>query len=179
MNSWCPTCAKLNKPDIELLKAYASNKQGKLLTKIYKNNRTKMLWECAHGHQWEATAHAVVYQNHWCIYCTLFKSENQCRNLLNIIFSGNFLKYRIKYQNCVLEFDGYDKNLNIAFEYQGYQHYIYPNIFHKTKEAFISQQYRDKLKKEYCKNNNIYLIEIPYNCGNITNFIHTAYEQYL
>ena len=52
MNSWCPTCAKLNKPDIELLKAYASNKQGKLLTKIYKNNRTKMLWECAHGHQW-------------------------------------------------------------------------------------------------------------------------------
>ena len=29
-------------------------------------------------------------------------------------------------------------------------------------EKFKSQQYRDKIKTEYCKNNNIKLIRIPY-----------------
>ena len=60
------------------------------------------------------------------------------------------------------EFDGYNEEHKIAFEYHGYQHYVYPNFFHKTEKDFLSNQERDKAKEEYCKENNIKLIIIPY-----------------
>jgi hypothetical protein len=34
--------------------------------------------------------------------------------------------------------------------------------FHKNKEAFYNQKYRDELKKRMCKDNGIILIEVPY-----------------
>lgn len=47
-------------------------------------------------------------------------------------------------------------------EYQGSQHYIYPNTFHKRKEDFDLQQNRDKQKKQYCEKHGIKLLEISY-----------------
>lgn len=66
-----------------------------------------------------------------------------------------------------LPFDFYIKSKNICIEYDGEQHFI-PIRFNKNitqeemNEKFKSQQYRDKIKTEYCKNNNIKLIRIPY-----------------
>ena len=42
------------------------------------------------------------------------------------------------------------------------QHYEYVPYFHKNKEAFYNQKYRDELKKRMCKDNGIVLIEVPY-----------------
>ena len=47
-------------------------------------------------------------------------------------------------------------------EYNGGQHYYYSKFYHKTKEEYKNQLKRDKNIKEYCKNNNIIFIEIPY-----------------
>lgn len=179
MNSWCPVCAKLAKPTIQSLREYASNNKGKLLTAQYKNNRQKLVWECEKGHQWEASAHCVVYQKHWCHTCAVFKSERESLSLAAKIFNFSFTKKRIIYNDVKLEFDGFNEEHKIAIEYQGYQHYIFPNYFHTSKEEFYSQQNRDLLKREYCKLNGIYLIEIPFNCGSLSDFIKTAYEQYL
>ena len=33
------------------------------------------------------------------------------------------------------ELDGYCKQLKLAFEYDGIQHHVYPNPFHKSKEG--------------------------------------------
>ena len=46
-------------------------------------------------------------------------------------------------------------------EYQGQQHYE-PIEYFGGIEKFKQQQINDNLKKEYCQNNNIKLIEIPY-----------------
>lgn len=46
-------------------------------------------------------------------------------------------------------------------EYQGIQHYNCVDYF-GGQEGFEKQQYRDNLKRQYCKENNIKLIEIPY-----------------
>ena len=51
----------------------------------------------------------------------------------------------------ILELDGYNHKLRLAFEYNGYQHYDYPNVFHKTREEFYKQRERDRLKAELCK----------------------------
>ena len=52
-------------------------------------------------------------------------------------------------------------------EYQGSQHYIFPNTFHKNKEDFETQRRRDEQKKEYCKKHGIKLIQITYLQNNI------------
>jgi len=61
-----------------------------------------------------------------------------------------------------MELDGYNKELEIAFEYQGGQHYKFVKGFHKTKENYFKLVERDKLKQEVCKEHNIDLIIIPY-----------------
>ena len=44
--------------------------------------------------------------------------------------------------------DIYVPSLNLCVEYQGMQHYIYPNRYHKSYDEFIRQRERDKQKKE-------------------------------
>ena len=52
--------------------------------------------------------------------------------------------------------------LKLACEYNGIQHYEYSPYFHKTKEQFYAQKYRDILKKDLCEKNGIRLISVPY-----------------
>jgi hypothetical protein len=56
-----------------------------------------------------------------------------------------------------LELDGYNKDLNIAFEFQGRQHSSADTQFRDDYEMQIA---RDKLKRELCKQHGINLIEI-------------------
>ena len=46
-------------------------------------------------------------------------------------------------------------------EYDGIQHFK-PGMFNGTEEDFVNTQIRDKQKNEYCKENGIPLIRIPY-----------------
>ena len=61
-----------------------------------------------------------------------------------------------------LELDCYNNELRLAVEYNGAQHYNYIPFFHKNKEAFYNQKYRDEIKRIRCKELGITLIEIPY-----------------
>ena len=60
-----------------------------------------------------------------------------------------------------LRFDFYISDYNIIIEYQGQQHY-FPNDYFGGENQFKEQIANDNKKKEYCKDNNIKLIEIPY-----------------
>ena len=50
----------------------------------------------------------------------------------------------------------------IIIEYNGKQHYEYVEHFHKDIETFKRKLYRDFRVKEYCLENDILFIEIPY-----------------
>ncbi len=67
---WCPYCAGVAKPTIESLKELAASRGGKCLSPEYVNNREKILWECAKGHQFEMNFKAVKQQNQWCTICS-------------------------------------------------------------------------------------------------------------
>ena len=60
-----------------------------------------------------------------------------------------------------MSLDFYNGNKNIAIEVQGAQHIKYTPFFHrKSKSTFLSQVRRDNEKQEFCKINDIKLVEI-------------------
>lgn len=55
-----------------------------------------------------------------------------------------------------------DDNMTYWIEYNGEQHYNWCEHFHHTKEDFDNQLRRDQNVRNYCSDNNIVLIEIPW-----------------
>ena len=61
-----------------------------------------------------------------------------------------------------IDFALYVGELTYWIEYNGEQHYTWCKHFQPTKEDFDNQLKRDQNVRDYCKNNNIILIEIPW-----------------
>lgn len=74
----------------------------------------------------------------------------------------DFMANQVTGSRYNLEFDCFNPELRLAVEYNGAQHYKYIPFFHKNKEAFYNQKYRDELKRIKCKDLGITLIEVPY-----------------
>jgi hypothetical protein len=51
----------------------------------------------------------------------------------------------------------------ICIEVHGEQHYKYTPFFHGSKLNFMKHKKRDREKKEWCRLNDIAVIELPYN----------------
>jgi hypothetical protein len=108
------------------------------------------------------------------------KGEIECRRVLREIFNKPFEKARPQFLNNPvtggsfnLELDCFDDELKIAVEYNGRQHYEYTPFFHKNKDQFTMQKYRDDMKRRICKDQGILLIEVPHTIPikNIESFI--------
>lgn len=67
----------------------------------------------------------------------------------------------------LLELDGYSKSLKLAFEYDGIQHHVFPNLFHENRRQFEKQRRRDNMKDRKCRINKVTLIRIKYDVENI------------
>lgn len=94
-------------------------------------------------------------------------SEGICRTLIQSITGKFFVSVRPTFltnpkSGRCLELDGYNEELKLAFEYNGIQHYVWPNKFHKKKAEFVAQVARDKFKEARCKELGITLLIIPY-----------------
>ena len=115
------------------------------------------------------------------------KGEIGTRKVLESIFRLPFNKARPTFLlnpvtggTNALELDCYNPGLKLAAEYNGEQHYKYIPFFHKNKEAFLNQKYRDDMKHRICKEKGIDLIIIPYTVKieNIYSYIYD-YLKYL
>ena len=98
---------------------------------------------------------------------TASRGENECRRCIELITRKQFIKVKHpKLKNPVtgsfLELDCYNDELKLGIEYQGQQHYKFNPHFHKTKADFQLQKYRDWIKAKLCQEENIKLIEVPY-----------------
>ena len=67
--SWCPKCAGNKRYTVEDMQRIANERGGKCLSNTYKNNMTKLLWECSKGHQWEAMPMKIL-SGTWCRKCS-------------------------------------------------------------------------------------------------------------
>jgi hypothetical protein len=66
--SWCPHCAGNARLTIEDMKDVAGKRGGRCISVVYRNNHTKLLWECAAGHRWEAIP-MNIRAGSWCPVC--------------------------------------------------------------------------------------------------------------
>jgi len=98
-----------------------------------------------------------------CQKCSESKGELIITNFL-IAEQINFIKQKT-FDDCLMKnklpFDFYLPDYNICIEYDGEQHYKPIKIFGGV-DRFIKQQQTDKIKNEYCYNNNIHLFRIKY-----------------
>ncbi|MFM9435074.1 thiol-disulfide isomerase/thioredoxin [Janthinobacterium sp. CG_23.3] len=66
---WCATCTRLSRRlTIEDMQRLAGKRDGQCLSSEYANSHTKLLWQCAAGHQWPATP-ANIGRGKWCPKC--------------------------------------------------------------------------------------------------------------
>lgn len=121
------------------------------------------------------------------------KGEVECRRVLRELYGRSFSKSRPEFlknqalgngQN--LELDCFDKITRpdgtpvlLGVEYNGIQHYQFVPYFHKNKQSFETQKYRDYIKKQMCKDNGVILIEVPYKVklADIKRYLITELEK--
>lgn len=65
---WCPVCGGSMPLTIEEMKSIAKLRGGECLSKRYINSKTKLLWKCKQGYQWEAIP-SLIKRGAWCPHC--------------------------------------------------------------------------------------------------------------
>ena len=93
------------------------------------------------------------------------KAVEQVLQDLNITYLPQYTFSDCRDKN-LLPFDFYLPKLNKCIEYDG-QHHYFPVTFNgvskeRAIENHLTTLKHDKIKNEYCKNNNIELLRIPY-----------------
>lgn len=92
--------------------------------------------------------------------------EGKCREILEEIYKMPFPNTRppwlLSKKGKPMELDCYNETLQLALEYNGEQHYNFPNYTNCSYSDFKEQQERDKLKVRICSERNIKLIVVPY-----------------
>lgn len=104
-----------------------------------------------------------VLKGRGCSHCVESKGERLVRQWLEKCDIK--YKYQEPFDDCrdvlPFPFDFYLPEFNVCIEYDGKQHFE-PIEYFGGQEAFEYTQKHDKIKNEYCKNNNIKLLRIPY-----------------
>ena len=147
------------------------------IQRIGSNHNRHSLWKCKCdcGNDIIVTYGHLINGDTKPCGCIKSQGESKIKNILlqnDIIYESQktFEDCRFPDTNMLARFDFYLPEYNVLIEYDGQQHYNYTNSGWNTEENFLKTQNRDKYKNEWCKNNNIKLIRIPYTDFNILNF---------
>lgn len=143
------------------------NKQG-FKSKVLKVNKDDVLIECECGEQYNVSKDHLIYGCQCvCKKCT--KSMSLLERTIECWLNEHNIQYieqktfdnLVGIGNKALRFDFYIPEHNACIEVNGRQHYQDVRFDGQTFTLDITQEH-DKRKRQYCKNNDIALIEIPY-----------------
>lgn len=181
---WCKICGYKKTQEkrklqngLSRLQTIAAANNGKCLSEYYKNSSTKYKWECKKGHIWKAI-YPSIEKGSWCPICRESKGERVIANILDklgiqYIRQYSFSNCRYKYK---LRFDFFLPTYNCLIEFDGKQHFKKPiNKWKKFNLKYV--QDKDKIKNEYCINNGVKLLRIPYNMfDKIRDILYDLYK---
>lgn len=137
----------------------------------YKNTDTPILVESLKcHHQFIARPQELLRNPFQCPICNSSIGE---KHILYWLEEKQISYYR-QYKICnKYKVDFFLPQNNLFIEYNGIQHY-YPVKFFGGQETLAKQQQRDNFIREYCKQNNIKLLEISYlDLKNIERILET------
>lgn len=142
-----------------------NNKNFIVCSDKYINEKVKMKFLCLNCNEYFYNTWCCIKNGQECTNCSeKSKGESKVKNFLhnyNIDYIRQFSFLNCRGKKKPLPFDFYLPDYNICIEYQGIQHYK-PIEHFGGEEQFKLQQKLDQIKRDYCKKNNIKLIEIPY-----------------
>ena len=98
----------------------------------------------------------VPSSNHNCMESA---SELRLYNILCLLYTKNKVfrhvhpLWSVGNKGALLEYDVAVPSLGVLIEYDGIQHFKFPNPFHKTKKEFRELRKRDRLKTKLAKIN--------------------------
>lgn len=185
--SGCPQCGIAKRNDAErkslddfIAELHLVNPNIKVLGE-YVNTHTPIKCQCLRdGHIWFPYPANLLNKSAGCPKCNMSLHESTMLSVLddlNIQYISQYSIPECRYKQP-LKFDAYNTEYDVAFEYNGEQHYRAIDFAGKGKEWAQEQlkinQKRDKIKSNYCKDHNISLIVIPYwEKGDMKNYIVT------
>lgn len=177
-NTWCPICAGNTPRTLDELRMLVEKRGGRLLSTEYVNVDSLYDFECNLGHTF-TNQFKKVMKGQWCPTCNRStKSEEIARACMEGIFGAPFPKKRPKWlrnaRNRQMELDGFCEELNLAFEYQGYQHFQESTIF---SPGGLEQRIGDDTKKlELCEQHGVHLFYFTHE-NDYDNFAEIAINQ--
>lgn len=174
--TWCKTCAGNTLPSLDSMQEIARKMGGECLSTQFFNSNQKLHWRCAEGHDWWTVGYHVR-AGHWCPTCSAGNSERICKDIFEQIFGKPFLKVKpawlLNGRSRRMELDGYCKELQVAFEYHGVQHFQHIEHFHREDKSLSQRQLDDERKERLCREHGVHLFVIPYTvpAGEIPQFV--------
>ena len=165
----CLRTAKLK--TISRYKDHTGEKFGKL-TVLYitdrRNTQSRPYWHCKCDCGTEVDVLITDLQSGHTTSCGCSNSKGELviskilkENNISFEKEKTFDSCRFKDTNQLARFDFYVNN-EYLIEYDGIQHFQYSGSGWDTEENFKKTQQRDSYKNQWCKENNIPLIRIPY-----------------
>lgn len=168
-NKGCPVCnrevagLKHRIPLEKVIQLFEENDITILDLSSYTITEEKVFCECKKcGHKWHTDYHHVK-NGRSCPVCKSSQGEKRIKKYLDN--QGIYNVPQKRFPDCKykkkLPFDFYLPDYNLCIEYNGILHYEEKEYF-GGKEHLDKVKIRDEIKRNYCKNNGINLLEISY-----------------
>jgi hypothetical protein len=165
----CPKCGgekignKLRKTHEQYVEDLKTVNRDIIPTETYIDSFTPILHRCLiDGNEWYAKP-ANILSGRGCPQCSGSHGEKSVKLWLD----NHSVKYKQQktFDDCkdknLLPFDFYLPDYNCCIEYDGEQHYR-PVDYFGGENSFKKTVMHDKIKNDYCKDNNIKLLRISY-----------------
>ena len=133
----------------------------------HKKTKDKLCSKCSKEYLYDSKIKMIRRKKY---FNTTHDSANELR-LHNVICELYGRKHVFKHvhplwaissKGVLLEYDVAVPSEKLLIEYDGRQHFEYPNFFHRSKKQFLLQVRRDKKKNRLAKKNGFKLVRFNY-----------------
>ncbi len=155
---WCQT--KSTKKPLDILEKELKESGYTLLEEYINTDKPTLVKREKCGHIFKSRVQSFLNDKYFCPLCHASKGEQKIADVLDNLGISYCKEFHLYLEdNILLKIDFVIPDKNIYIEFNGKQHYE-PIEYFGGKDAFESQQKRDKKLSKYCENNNIKLMWI-------------------
>lgn len=190
----CPECIKEN---VSKRRKITPKRAQEMINSMYGfDNRYSKIEETFQGYNKPVTLVCPIHGEYEILFKTLASTrgrgscpkcvitgtselEEICYNNIKLFQDERLIIRQLEINSRKKMFvDFYIPKLNVIIEYDGKQHYEFTSFFQPTYQNFVNQVNRDRCLEQYCKENNIHLLRIPYKDNNrIPEIIKIFFEE--